>query len=80
MSHQARSAAPPKASWVLGRSARWQTPEGSALLAEGPRADLAPALIMVLTGGGHSRSIRGLCRLWEVVSRIRAAEREGEFG
>ena len=31
--------AAPEASWVMGRSARWQTSEGRALLAQDPRLD-----------------------------------------
>lgn len=40
-SHPVDHAVPtaPAASWVMGRSARWQTPEGQALLAQDPLLD-----------------------------------------
>lgn len=65
----------PTASWVMGRSARWQTPEGQALLAQDPlRDDIADLRLLgvamtVVPGVPIAlrtiwRAVRLLCTAW----------------
>lgn len=40
----------PEASWIMGRSARWYTPEGQALLLEHPDGPIGPVLLRIGLG------------------------------
>jgi hypothetical protein len=74
----------PAASWVLGRSARWHTPEGAAMLAEDGveedrRRDLAAlraTSIGALNGVGLNSGLDALVRLVAIAWRTFRRERD----